>query len=181
MAFEADPTRPAHTDALERFLALGGDDLDARIGVVCADLGLAADRLDVEVGVLSGGQAARAALAAILLARFDVLLLDEPTNDLDFAGLDRLERFVADAPGAVVVVSHDRAFLDGTVHRMLELQEESRRAVEYAGSWSDYVAGRELARASSTEAYDEVPGQALRVAGTVARRRTAWSSRACGR
>jgi ATPase subunit of ABC transporter with duplicated ATPase domains len=156
VALETDPTRAEdYTDALDRFLALGGDDLDARIGAVCADLGLAADRLDVEVSLLSGGQAARAALAAILLSRFDVLLLDEPTNNLDFAGLDRLEQFVQEADGAVVAVSHDRAFLDGSVHRMLELQEESRRAVEYAGSWSDYVAARDLARSQQYARYDE--------------------------
>ncbi len=126
VVLETDPSQAeAYTDALDRFLALGGDDLDARVGAVCADLGLAADRLDVEVAVLSGGQAARAALAAILLSRFDVLLLDEPTNNLDFAGLDRLEQFVDGTPGAVVVVSHDRAFLDASVERILELQEES--------------------------------------------------------
>jgi ATPase subunit of ABC transporter with duplicated ATPase domains len=156
VALETDPTRAeAYTEALDQFLTLGGDDLDARIGAVCADLGLAADRLDVEVAVLSGGQAARAALAAILLSRFDVLLLDEPTNNLDFAGLDRLEQFVDEATGAVVVVSHDRAFLDGAVHRMLEIQEESRRAVEYAGSWSDYVAARDLARSQQYARYGE--------------------------
>src|SRR3546814_16633444 len=85
---------------------LGGDDLDARTGAVLAQVGLPADRLDVEVGHLSGGQAARAALAAILLSRQDVLLLDEPTNDLYFAGLDLLESFVASTSRAVVTVSH---------------------------------------------------------------------------
>jgi ATPase subunit of ABC transporter with duplicated ATPase domains len=151
-----DPAQAGpYTEALDQFLALGGDDLDARIGVVCADLGLATDWLDVEVAVLSGGQAARAALAAILLSRFDVLLLDEPTNNLDFAGLGRLEQFVDETKSAVVVVSHDRAFLDASVDRMLELQEESRRAVEYAGSWSDYVAARDLARSQQYARYGE--------------------------
>src|SRR5205807_8376790 len=93
MADDPDLVGP-YTEALERFLALGGDDLGARAGAVCADVGLPADRLRVEVGALSGGQAARAALAAILLARFDVFLLDEPTNNLDFAGLHRRELLV---------------------------------------------------------------------------------------
>ena len=155
-ALEDDPAQvDAYTEALERFLALGGDDLDARAGEVCADVGLGGDRLDVEVGALSGGQAARAALAAILLSRFDVFLLDEPTNNLDFAGLDRLEEFVVSLPGGVVVVSHDRAFLDRSVTRIVELQEESHRAVEYAGGWSDYVAQRELARSQQYEAFDK--------------------------
>ncbi|MDQ1437960.1 MAG: hypothetical protein QOK43_1589 [Acidimicrobiaceae bacterium] len=135
-----------YSAALEHFLALGGDDLETRAAEVCADVGLSVDRLHVPVGSLSGGQAARAALAAILLARFDVFLLDEPTNNLDFAGLDRLERFLDGLPGGVVVVSHDRAFLDQAVDRIVELQEHSHQAVEYAGGWSDYVAGRDLAR-----------------------------------
>src|SRR5439155_24988030 len=144
-----------YTDPLEHFIALGGDDLDARMGAVLADVGLPADRLDVPVGVLSGGEAARAALAAVLLARFDVFLLDEPTNDLDFAGLDRLERFVTGLPGAAVVVSHDRAFLDRTVTRVLELHEETHRAVEYAGGWTEYVAARALARTQQYTAFEK--------------------------
>jgi ATPase subunit of ABC transporter with duplicated ATPase domains len=151
-----DPSHvDAYTEALERFLALGGDDLDARAAQTCVDVGLDPDRLDVEVGALSGGQAARAALAAILLSRFDVFLLDEPTNNLDFAGLDRLEQFLDALPGGVVVVSHDRAFLDRTVTRIVELQEESHRAVEYAGGWTDYVAARELARGQQYEAFEK--------------------------
>src|SRR5205823_5564502 len=144
----------AYTEALDRFLALGGDDLEARSGAVLDDVGLPADRLDVEIGALSGGQAARAALAAILLARFDVFLLDEPTNNLDFAGLDRLERFLSSIPGGVVVVSHDRAFLDRTVTRIVEIQEETHKAVEFAGGWSDFVAARELARTQQRAAFE---------------------------
>ena len=145
----------AHADALESFMALGGGDLDSRAGVVLADVGLPADRLDVPVGALSGGQAARAALAAILLARFDVFLLDEPTNDLDFAGLDRLERFCSSLPGAVVVVSHDRAFLDRTVTRVLEIDESSHRGVEYAGGWTEWSRARALAREQQEADYEQ--------------------------
>ncbi len=145
----------AYTEALERFLALGGDDLDARSGAVLAQVGLPADRLDVEVGHLSGGQASRAALAAILLSRHDVLLLDEPTNDLDFAGLDLLEGFVAGTGSAIVAVSHDRAFLDRAVTRILEIRMPHHDAVEHAGGWSDFVAARELARRQQEEGYEK--------------------------
>jgi ATPase subunit of ABC transporter with duplicated ATPase domains len=144
----------AYSAALEHFLAIGGDDLDARMGAVLAQVGLPADRLDVEVGHLSGGQAARAALAAILLSRQDVLLLDEPTNDLDFAGLDLLESFVASTPSAVVTVSHDRAFLDRVVTRILELRLPDHDAVEHAGGWTDFVESRELARRQQEEGYE---------------------------
>ena len=95
---------------------------------------------------LSGGQRTRAALAAIVLARFDVLLLDEPTNNLDADALERLEAFVAGFSGGIVVVSHDRAFLDSTVNRFVELDPFTRRASEFAGSWSEYVADRERRR-----------------------------------
>src|SRR5438132_1438865 len=95
---------------------------------------------------LSGGQKARAALADVLRAGFDVLLLDEPTNDLDFAGLAWLERSLASHPGSVVVISHDRAFLDRTVTRIVELDEWTRGTKEYSGGWSDYEADRERRR-----------------------------------
>jgi ATPase subunit of ABC transporter with duplicated ATPase domains len=159
----------AYGEALERFLALGGDDLDARAGVVLAQVGLPADRLDVALQHLSGGQAARAALAAILLSRHDVLLLDEPTNDLDFAGLDLLEAFVQSTPSAVVAVSHDRAFLDRTVHRILEVRTPHHDAVEHAGGWSDYVEARELARRQQAEGYERYVAERDRL---VARQRS---------
>jgi ATPase subunit of ABC transporter with duplicated ATPase domains len=143
---EDDPDAAvAHTEALERFLALGGDDLAARAAAVSADLGLPERLLERPVATLSGGEAARVSLAAILLARFDVFLLDEPTNDLDFAGLDTLERFVARQRGATVIVSHDRDFLDRTATRIVELEEGSRRAVEYAGGWREYERSRAAA------------------------------------
>ena len=144
----------AYSDALERYLALGGDDFEARATATAVEVGLPADRLGVAVGELSGGQAARARLAAVLLARFDVFLLDEPTNDLDFDGLDRLERFLASVPGAVIVVSHDRAFLDRSVTRVLEIEEHTHRAAEYAGAWSEYVERRALARTHAGAAYE---------------------------
>ena len=135
----------AYAAALERFLALGGADLEARAGTVCAELGLPVS-LEQETATLSGGEAARAALAAILLSRHDLLLLDEPTNDLDFDGLDRLERFVDGFQGGIAVVSHDRAFLDRTVTRIAELDPWTGRVREFAGGWSDFAAARDRAR-----------------------------------
>jgi ATPase subunit of ABC transporter with duplicated ATPase domains len=166
----------AYSDALARFVAVGGDDFEARAASVCADLGLPPDRFGVQVHALSGGQAARAGLAAILLARFDVFLLDEPTNDLDFAGLDRLEGFLTSLTGAVVVVSHDRAFLDRSVSRILELQEDSHTSVEYAGGWSDYVQARTLARSQQEEAFRQYLDERRRLSDRSRRQRT-WSEK----
>jgi ATPase subunit of ABC transporter with duplicated ATPase domains len=143
----------AYSDALDAYLGAGGPDLDGRARAVCADLGLSGHLLDVPTRVLSGGQAARASLAAILLSRFDVFLLDEPTNDLDFAGLERLEEFLDELPGGVVVVSHDRAFLERTVTRVLELDEHTRSATEFGGGWLGYLDARATARRHAEEDY----------------------------
>ncbi len=139
---DGDAAADAYSAALDAYLAAGGPDLDARARAVGADLGLSGHLLDVPTVALSGGQAARASLAAILLSRFDVFLLDEPTNDLDFAGLERLETFLDDLPGGVVVVSHDRAFLERTVTRVLELDEHTRSATEFGGGWLGYLDAR---------------------------------------
>jgi ATPase subunit of ABC transporter with duplicated ATPase domains len=142
----------AYTEALDRFLALGGGDFDARVGAALGDAGLER-RAGREMTTLSGGEAARAALAAILLARFDVFLLDEPTNNLDFAGLDRLERFLDSLDAGVVLVSHDRSFLDRTITRVVEFEAETRKVHEYPGTWSQYEAARERARSQHEAAY----------------------------
>ena len=149
----ADWSPDAYAAALERFLALGGADLEARARTVCAELGLPVS-LEQETATLSGGEAARAALAAILLSRFDLLLLDEPTNDLDFDGLDRLERFVHDFAGGIAVVSHDRAFLDRTVTRIAEIDPWTGGLREYAGGWSEFEASRALALERQYDAFE---------------------------
>jgi ATPase subunit of ABC transporter with duplicated ATPase domains len=136
-------------------MAVGGADFDARAAQVAHDLALPGAVLDQPTTTLSGGQAARLALAAILLTRVDVLLLDEPTNDLDFDGLSRLETFVEGFPGVVVVVSHDRAFLERTVTHVLELDEHHRTARTFAGGWQAYLDERARARRHAEEAYGQ--------------------------
>jgi ATPase subunit of ABC transporter with duplicated ATPase domains len=160
--------------ALDRYLGAGAADFDARAREVCADLGLPADLLSATTASLSGGQAARASLAAVLLSRFDVFLLDEPTNDLDFAGLDRLERFLETVPGGIVLVSHDRAFLERTVTSVLELDEHSRRATEYAGGFDAYLGGRAVARRHAEERYETYRTKRSRLEER-ARRQRAWA------
>jgi ATPase subunit of ABC transporter with duplicated ATPase domains len=136
----------AYSAALDRWLALGGADFDARAGALTADLGLAAGLLDRETLHLSGGQGARVQLAALLLARFDVFLLDEPTNDLDLDGLERLERFVLGLAAPLVVVSHDRAFLERTVSAVAEIDEHAHTLTRYEGGWTVYLDERAQAR-----------------------------------
>jgi ATPase subunit of ABC transporter with duplicated ATPase domains len=145
-ALGTDGDADGYTAALDRWMALGGADLDSRAAAVADDLGLAATLLDRPVTALSGGQAARAQLAALLLARFDVFLLDEPTNDLDLDGLDRLERFVLGLEAPVMVVSHDRAFLERTVTAVAEIDDHLHTLTRYEGGWQSYLDERARAR-----------------------------------
>ena len=112
-----------YSDALERWLDLGAADFESRVQTVMAEVGLPDATLGSLMTTLSGGQAARVGLAALLLSRFDILMLDEPTNDLDFVGLEQLEKFALDFKGALVVVSHDRAFLDRVVTHVAEVDD----------------------------------------------------------
>jgi ATPase subunit of ABC transporter with duplicated ATPase domains len=124
--------------ALERWLDLGGADLAERAEQVVADLGLTV-ALDQPMTALSGGQAARAQLASLLLSRYDVVLLDEPTNDLDLAGLARLEQFVTGLRAGAVLVSHDREFLTRTVDRIVELDLAQQQVNHYGGGYAGYL------------------------------------------
>ncbi|WP_418345397.1 ABC-F family ATP-binding cassette domain-containing protein [Rhodococcus pyridinivorans] len=149
-----DSDEDEYTPALERWLALGGADLAERAEKAIDDLGLEAG-LDAPMTALSGGQAARAGLAALLLSRYDVLLLDEPTNDLDLAGLERLERFVDETRTALVVVSHDREFLARTVTGIVELDPVQQQISVYEGGYEAYLVEREVARRHAREQYEE--------------------------
>ncbi|MFJ8205235.1 ABC-F family ATP-binding cassette domain-containing protein [Micromonospora chalcea] len=162
----------AYANALERWLDLGGADLDERAAQVAAELGLDVG-LDHPMTGLSGGQAARAGLASLLLSRYDIFLLDEPTNDLDLAGLDRLERFVTGLRAGTVVVSHDREFLTRTVTRIVELDLHQRQVNHFGGGYAAYLEEREVARRHAREEYEEY---ADTKAGLEARARTqrAW-------
>ncbi|MFE3432338.1 ABC-F family ATP-binding cassette domain-containing protein [Streptomyces sp. NPDC059171] len=144
----------AYSDALERWLALGGADLEERAEQVAAELGLTVG-LDRPMTALSGGQAARAGLASLLLSRYDVFLLDEPTNDLDLDGLERLERFVAGLRAGTVVISHDREFLMRTVTKVLELDLAQQQINLYGGGYAAYLEERETARRHAREDYEE--------------------------
>ncbi len=166
--------------ALERWLALGGADVDARTGEVWADLGLRAALLDHTMDSLSGGEAARVGLAALLLARFDVFLLDEPTNDLDIDGLARLERFVNGLEAGVVLVSHDRTFLARTITDVVELDEFTRSATRFAGGWEAYLHEREAARARARQAYEVYDDKRSALAARAQRERE-WATQGLSR
>ncbi|MEY9873086.1 ATPase subunit of ABC transporter with duplicated ATPase domains [Streptacidiphilus sp. MAP12-33] len=144
----------AYAVALDRWLDLGGADLEERAEAVADELGLAVG-LDQEMASLSGGQAARAGLASLLLSRYDVFLLDEPTNDLDLDGLERLESFVQSLRAGTVVISHDREFLTRTVTSVLELDLHQQQVNHYGGGYASYLEERDRARRHARDEYEE--------------------------
>ncbi|MEV0369012.1 ABC-F family ATP-binding cassette domain-containing protein [Streptomyces sp. NPDC050636] len=144
----------AYATALERWLALGAADLDERAEETAAQLGLTIG-LDQPMTSLSGGQAARASLASLLLSRYDIFLLDEPTNDLDLDGLQRLESFVTGLRAGTVLVSHDREFLARTVNRVVELDLAQQQVNTYGGGYTSYLEERDRARRHAREQYEE--------------------------
>jgi len=144
----------AYSQAWDRWFSLGGADLADRAEQVAADLGLAVD-LNHPITALSGGQAARAGLACLLLSRYDIFLLDEPTNDLDLDGLQRLEEFIIDLRAGTVLVSHDREFLARTVTRVLELDLAQQQANHYGGGYESYLEEREVVRRHARQEFDE--------------------------
>ena len=165
----------AYATALDHWLASGAADLEDRIPATLAELGLDVGR-DTLMTSLSGGQAARAALAALLLSRFDIVLLDEPTNDLDLAGLARLEEFVTGLRGGVVLVSHDREFLARCVTRIVELDLAQNSVSVHDGGYESYLEEREIARRHAREAYEEFAGTKADLESR-ARTQREWSSK----
>ena len=145
--------------SLERWLDLGGADVESRAEEVCADIGLSPSLLATDMTALSGGQAARASLASILLSRFDVFLLDEPTNDLDFAGLERLEGWVQALQSGLVLVSHDREFLSRTITSVLDIDGPLRTAKLYNGGWEAFLDHRAVAKQQARDAFEEYDGK----------------------
>ncbi|TDU75020.1 ribosomal protection-like ABC-F family protein [Streptomyces sp. KS 21] len=154
----------AYATTLDQWLDLGGADLDERAQEVADELGLAVS-LDLPMTALSGGQAARAGLASLLLSRYDVFLLDEPTNDLDLEGLERLEQFVKGLRAGTVVISHDREFLTRTVTKVLELDLAQQQINLYGGGYDAYLEERERARTHAREDYDEYAGKKAALEG----------------
>jgi len=131
----------AHHEAVERFHLIGGHTRQADAEKVLTGLGFEQEELDRDLKTFSGGWQMRVELAKILLRKPDLLLLDEPTNHLDIESIQWMESFLEDYPGAVVLVSHDRAFLDRITTRTIEIALGEIH--DYRMSFSEYVVQRE--------------------------------------
>ena len=170
-----------YTEALDRAERFAAWEVDAHVSRMVAGLGLADVAASTPVGQLSGGQAARLALASVLLSAPDVLLLDEPTNHLDDHGVEFLSGLVSTWRGPVLIASHDRAFLDRTVrslidldpapqpHRLHDAQEQlvTRGITRFTGTYSDYVQYRRDARRRWQDQYDQEQAQLRRLRAAV--------------
>lgn len=125
----------------ERFERAGGYELEARLARVAAGLGIPESQFARSFASLSGGEKTKIGLASMLLAEPDILLLDEPTNHLDMAAIDWLEQFLQAYAGTVVVISHDRYFLDRVVTKIIEL--EDGEAITYYANYTNYQKEKE--------------------------------------
>jgi ATP-binding cassette subfamily F protein 3 len=134
-------TSAEYAELRDRFEVRGGYSLDVRVDAALSGLGFERADWTRPVGAMSGGQQTRAALARLLVAELDLLMLDEPTNHLDVTAIEWLEGTLAARAGALLVASHDRAFLDATIGRIWELRD--RRLTVFRGNYSAYLTQRE--------------------------------------
>ena len=162
IALAQDPDRKELQSAYDATLAQlsSAASTPGRVEATLAALGLGQLALETPVATLSGGQKTRLALARVLLMDPQLLLLDEPTNHLDLAMLEWLAKWLSAYRGTVIIVSHDRAFLDDTVNKILELDGNSHGLRAYAGNYSDYLeqklAEHEHARQAYTDQQEEI-------------------------
>ena len=152
-------------DACER---LGAYDIEARTAAILDGLDLSDLDQQTPVDNLSGGEKTRLGLARLLLSGPDLLLLDEPTNHLDINALEWLEGFLQGFDGAVLIVSHDRTFLDRTVSTILDMDPLSHTVTAYPGNYSDYVEAKESERAKHWTAYKDQQDFIAHLQGTIA-------------
>lgn len=149
----------ALADKMEEYAALqhyfeqnDGYSYQSRLKGVLKGLGFADNDFNRPMNQLSGGQKTRVHLAKLLLSKPDVLLLDEPTNHLDIASIEWLEDFLRTYPGSVLIISHDRYFLDRIVTKVIEI--ENKKSTIYNGNYSFYWQQKEINREIQQKAYD---------------------------
>src|SRR5476649_1720507 len=147
----ADHVEEIHDDAHNRFHELGGYQLDAKAKQILSGLGFREKDFDRPARELSGGWVMRAHLARLLVQEPDLLLLDEPTNHLDLESLVWFQEYLTNYPGAILMISHDREFLNQLVGSIIEIAH--RRLNRYRGNWDSYVEQRVAREEQQLSAY----------------------------
>ena len=167
LAALADATNPdalrEYDESLATFDAAGGYQRLAELEELLGKLKV--DHLDwsTPLNQLSGGEKTRAGLAGLLVKQPSLLLLDEPTNHLDASALEWLEGFVTNYPGAIMMVSHDRAFLDATVNEILDIDPKTRKVTPYPGNYTAYLEAKEAALVEQAETYQRQQAKIERI------------------
>ncbi|MCL2299366.1 MAG: ABC-F type ribosomal protection protein [Firmicutes bacterium] len=171
---DADPAvLERYCRLLEEYERLGGYDIEVKLDKVCNGMGIDERLRGSLFANLSGGEKTRVNLARILLRESDILLLDEPTNHLDLASLEWLENFLRDYAGTIVVVSHDRVFLDRVVTRIIEI--EDGRAQFYSGNYTFYSEERQRRFLTQAELYKQQQRK-IQQLETAIRRQRVWAA-----
>ena len=140
-----------YSDLTHAFEAGGGYAYKSELTGVLKGLGFTEDEFTRSVSTLSGGQKTRVALGKLLLLKPDLIILDEPTNHLDISSITWLETYLRSYKGAVIIVSHDRYFLDRIVNKVIEI--DNTKATVFTGNYSDYAAKKEILRTAEYNAY----------------------------
>lgn len=150
---------------IEQFERAGGLTYKSRTRSALLGLGFSENDFTMPVGNLSGGQRSKLCLAKLLLSQSNMLLLDEPTNHLDIDAIAWLEGFLRDFKGAMIIISHDRYFLDNVTNKTIEL--EHNRAMVYKGSYSEFVKKKESVNESLKNKYEHDLKEIKRIEGIV--------------
>lgn len=153
------------TMLIEQFERAGGLTYKSRTRSALLGLGFSENDFTMPVGNLSGGQRSKLCLAKLLLSQSNMLLLDEPTNHLDIDAIAWLEGFLRDFKGAMIIISHDRYFLDNVTNKTIEL--EHNRAMVYKGSYSEFVKKKESVNESLKNKYEHDLNEIKRIEGIV--------------
>lgn len=153
------------TMLIEQFERAGGLIYKSRTRSALLGLGFSENDFTMPVGNLSGGQRSKLCLAKLLLSQSNMLLLDEPTNHLDIDAIAWLEGFLRDFKGAMIIISHDRYFLDNVTNKTIEL--EHNRAMVYKGSYSEFVKKKESVNESLKNKYEHDLKEIKRIEGIV--------------
>lgn len=153
------------TMLIEQFERAGGLTYKSRTRSALLGLGFSENDFTMPVGNLSGGQRSKLCLAKLLLSQSNMLLLDEPTNHLDIDAIAWLEGFLRDFKGAMIIISHDRYFLDNVTNKTIEL--EHNRAMVYKGSYSEFVKKKESVNESLKNKYEHDLKEIRRIEGIV--------------
>lgn len=153
------------TMLIEQFERAGGLTYKSRTHSALLGLGFSENDFTMPVGNLSGGQRSKLCLAKLLLSQSNMLLLDEPTNHLDIDAIAWLEGFLRDFKGAMIIISHDRYFLDNVTNKTIEL--EHNRAMVYTGSYSEFVKKKESVNESLKNKYEHDLKEIKRIEGIV--------------